>query len=405
LTVHKATIPSDKKYRIGTVIYGKNGEGVVDNYSLTSTHSSVIQSLKNYRDKTSLPQDNDDPTDLYEGIRKATRTLDPEYTNIIVLVGDAGSSLSTNSTDIIQRMKDTECGLISFQTRNVKGPQGRIYNEFVNQTKEFIVQSSGRSGGIRPTLHEDSGNTFRLHYPNESLLPGSLTYSDKGGAMSQEELEEEIRAMLTSFEKQHEQFLRDLDCKIYIDCQPDINDAILKYILDEIPGIDPEILRKIPEMDYQLFVEAYAALQVDKLEDPVFKHVIFLTRQEFNELEKELKKLVDIGNTPSQLREEIINAYKQILIGYYGTEAKQEIASKTPAEVLEIVTGLPTTSELLSKYTIAELEDRRKVSDEDAPETKPTIGYHKKCCHNTIIQTALELPTNTVLMTFEKKKI
>ncbi len=355
---------SDKKYKIGTVIYGKSGEGVVDSYSLTSKHSSVIQSLKNYRDKTDLSQDNDDPTDLYEGIRKATRTLNPKQTNIIVLIGDAGSSLNTNSTDIIQRMKDTECGFISFQTRNVKGLPGRIYNEFINQTKEFIVESSGRSG-IRPTLYEDSGNTFRLRYPIESLLPGSLTYSDKGGAMSQEELEEEIRTMLTSFEKQHERLLRDLDCKIYIDCKPGINEAILEYFLKEIPDIDPATLRKIRDMDYQLFVEAYAPLQVDKLEYPIFKHVIFLTRQEFNELEKELEKLVDVGNTPSELREEIINAYKQILIGYYGTEAKQEIANKTPAEVLEIVTGLPTTSELLSKYTIAELEDRRKVSDEE----------------------------------------
>lgn len=356
---------SDKKYKIGTVIYGKSGEGVVDSYSLTTKHSSVIQSLKNYRDKNNLAQDNDDPTDLYEGIRKATRTLNPEHTNIIVLIGDAGSSLSTGSADIIQRMKDNECGLISFQTRNVKGQPGRIYNEFVNQTKDLVTKSSGRSGGIRPTLYEDSGNTFRLRYPIESLLPGSLTYSDKGGAMSQEELEEEIREMLTSFEKQHERLLRDLDCEIYIDCRPSINEAILEYILNEIPDIDPATLRKIGEMDHQLFVEAYAPLQVDKLEYPIFKHVIFLTRQELNELERELEKLVDIGNTPSELRQEIINAYKQILIGYYGTEAKQEIAKKTPAQVLEIVTGLPTASELLGKYTIAELEDRRKVSDEE----------------------------------------
>ncbi len=356
---------SDKKYKIGTVIYGKSGEGVVDSYQLTSKHSSVIQSLKNYRDKTGLPQDNDDPTDLYEGIRKATRTLNPKQTNIIVLIGDAGSSLSTNSADIIQRMKDTECGFISFQTRNVKGLPGRTYNDFVTQTKDLITKSSGRPGGIAPKLYEDSGNTFRLRYPIESLLPGSLTYSDKGGAMSQEELEEEIRVMLTSFEKQHERLLRDLDCKIYIDCKPGINEAILEYFLKEIPDIDPATLRKIRDMDYQLFVEAYAPLQVDKLENPIFKHVIFLTRQEFNELEKELEKLVDIGNTPSELREEIINAYKQILIGYYGTEAKQEIANKTPAEVLEIVTGLPTTSDLLGKYTISELEDRRKVSDEE----------------------------------------
>ncbi len=355
---------SYKKYRIGTVIYGKSGEGVVDSYSLTSKYSSVIQSLKNYRDKPHLSQDNDNPTDLYEGIIEATKTLNSEYTNIIVLIGDAGDSLSTNNTDIIQRMKDTECGLISFQTRNVKGLSERIYNEFVNQTKELIVQSSIRSG-VRPKLYHDGHNTFQLRYPIESLLPGSLTRSDKGGAMSQAELEEEIRTMLTSFEKQHDQLLRDLDCKIYIDCKPGINEAILEHFLKEIPDIDSTTLRKIRDMDYQLFVEAYVPLRVDDLEYPLFKHAIFMTRQELNELERELEKIVDIGNTPSELREQIINSYKQILIGYYGTEARREITIKSPAEILEIVTGLPTTSELLNKYTIAEIEDRGRVSDEE----------------------------------------
>jgi len=355
---------SDKKYKIGTVIYGKSGQGIVDSHPLTSKHSSVIQSLKNYRGKKDIAQDNDEPTDLYEGIRKATRTLNPKQTNIIILIGDAGSSVITGNAHIIQRMKDTECGLICFQTRNVKGQAGRIYNEFFIQTKELILQSSIRSG-IRPTLYEDSGNTFRLRYPIESLLPGSLTYSDKGGAMSQEELEEEIRTMLASFEKQHDRLLQDLDCEIYIDCKPGINEAILEYIFKEIPDIDPATLRKIGEMDHQLFVEAYAPMVVDGLEHPLFKHVIFLTRQEFNELEEALNKVVYIGNTPSELRKEIINAYKQILIGYYGTEVKQEIANKTPAEIMEIVIGLPTTSELLGKYTIAELGDHRKVNDEE----------------------------------------
>jgi len=326
-----------------------------------------MQLLETYKNKQNISQDNDDPTDLYEGLNAAIRTLSSDETNIIVLIGDAGNS-TMDKQRIINELKQNECGLISFQTRSVSGQIGRIYNDFVSQTKALIKQSSGRPGFSEPKFYEDQNNTYRLRYPIESNLPGSLTYSDKGGAMSQAELEEEIRTMLTAFEKQHEQLLRDLDCKIYIDCKPGTNDAVLDYILKENPNIDEATLRQIRDMDYQLFVEAYAPLYIDKLDDPIFKHVIFLTRQEFNELEKNLEKLLDVSETPSKLREEIITSYKQILIGYYGSDARKEIADKTPAEVLEIVTGLPSASPLLTKYTIADIEDKRKVSDSEIQE-------------------------------------
>ena len=256
-------------------------------------------------------------------------------------------------------MKEKECGFISFQTRNVSGKEGRIYNEFISQTKKLIVESSGRNT-IRPKLYEDEGNTYRLRYPVETPLPGSLTYSDKGGTMSQPELEEEIRQMLKSFEDQHETMLRDLDCKIYVDCKPGINEAVLEYMLGEISEVD---IRKIRDMDYQLFVEAYAPMQVDKLEYPLFKHVLFLTDRELYELEKTIKGLL-IGGSSSELREGVIRAYKEMITSHYGSDISA-MSNMTLAQAMEAVVGLESTSDLLNKYTLKDLEDRRKVGDDE----------------------------------------
>jgi len=353
---------NNKKYEIATFIYGKSGEGIVARHPLTSSHSAVIQTLKNYRDKTELPQDNDDPTDMYEAINTTLRTLDSKETNIVVLIGDAGNALNVTNSGLIQKMKEKECGIISFQTRNIKGAQGRIYNEFVTQTKNFIQQTSTRTN-LRPQLYEDEGNTYRLRYPIEAALPGSLTYSSKGASMSQAELEEEIRQMFKAFEEQHEELLRDLDCRIYIDCNPGINDAVLEHILNEIPDID---LRKIRDMDYQLFVEAYAPIHVDKLEYPLFKHVLFLTDRELYDLERELEKILpDVSG--SELREAIINAYKEMIRNHYGSDLST-ISDLTLGQAMKAVTGLPSTSDLLNSYTLKDLENKKKVSDDDIRE-------------------------------------
>lgn len=350
---------SNKKYKIATFIYGKSGEGVLARQPLTTNHSAVIQALENYQNKQNLSQDNDAPTDMYEGINTALRTLDPKETNIIVLVGDAGNKLNVSNLNIAKKMKEKECGIIAFQTRNVSGRAGLTYDAFIDQTKKLIEVSSARNN-LRPKLYEDDSNTYRLRYPVEATLPGSLTYSDRDDNMSQAELDEEIREMLKSFEDQHEAMLRDLDCKIYVDCTPGINEAVLEYILKEMPEID---IRRIRDMNYQLFAEGYAPIQVDRLEYPLFKFVLFLTDRELYDLETTLKKLV-IGGSSSELRENIINAYKKILTVHYGNDTGN-ISDKTLAQATESVTGLPSKSGLLNKYTLKDLEDRRKVSDDE----------------------------------------
>jgi len=350
----------DKRYKIGAFVYGKSGEGVVAEHPLTSVHSKVIRGLEKYRDKTGIPQDNDDATDVYVALKAALRAINPKQTNIIVLIGDAGNSAGDSNYNITKKMKDSECGIISFQTRNVEGPQGRVYNQFITQTKDIITLSSQRSAIKPPTLYQDEAtNTFRLRFPIESLAPGSLTYSSKGSSMSSTKLQEEIRTMLRTYEEQHERLLRDLDCKIYIDCKPDINEAILEYFLQKIPNVD---ISKIRAMDHQLFVEAYASLQVDKLEEPIFKHVLFLTDTELYDLYRSLEKIVQPGLPPSQLRQEIINSYKEILIRHYGTDIAG-MSSRTLAELTEDLTGLPSRSDLLNKYTIRDLGDRKEVTD------------------------------------------
>jgi len=353
---------TDKRYEIATFIYGKSGEGVIARQPLTSNRLVVIKTLENYRDKTDLTQDNDDPTDMYEAINTALRALDPKETNIMVLIGDTGNALSISKFNLIQKMKEKECGIISFQTRNPTGLHGRIYNDFVSQIKNLIEESSKRIN-LRPTLYQNESNTFRLRYPVEAVLPGYINYSDKGATMAQADLEEKIMEMLKVFEKQHEELLRNLDCQIYIECNPSINDAVLEHIIKEIPDID---LRKLRDMDYQLFVEAYAPVQIDQLEYPLFKYVLFLSDRELYDLERKIQRLIPAVSTPSEVREGIIRVYQEIINIHYGSDIP--VTNMTIGQTMKVIVGLPATSDLLNAYTLKDLMDNRKVSDDEIRE-------------------------------------
>ncbi len=372
---------SSKTYRFGTVIYGNAGQGVLKKQALSKNVHRTLSAIKSIGEKE-VGEDNGEMTDMYVGLEEALRGFDKGKTNMIVLIGDTGNSLNGNDAKVIERMKTLECGLISFQTRNIGGMEGRAYQYFINQSKKIIKEAAKRSKlpvanfeNIDKKYTDKEGVTYRLKFPQESIAPGSLTYLDRGEVMSQVDLEDEIRAMFTAFEIEHERLMRDLDCKIYVDCETTINEAVLDYILSAMPEekVDDSLIDRLWEMDYQLFVESYAPMKVEGLEYPLFKHVLFLDDSELYEIKQELQKLVTPDLEASKLREDLINAYKQILIKHFGNDlARGQITNKTPGEIIKLVTGLPSATEILNDFTIGELADRRKVPDAKLEE----LFYH-----------------------------
>jgi len=120
----------------------------------------------------------------------------------------------------------------------------------------------------------------------------------------------------------------------------------------------------------QLFIEAYAPIQVDQLKHPLFKHVLLLTDKELYDLEHTLSFLL----TPeSSLREDIIRVYKEIIKVHYGSDISFS-SGMTTRKAMKSVMELPATSALLNKYTLRNLEDPKKVSDDNIRDIFSYIG-------------------------------
>jgi len=124
---------------------------------------------------------------------------------------------------------------------------------------------------------------------------------------------------------------------------------------------------KVQGADYQLFVEVYAPMQIDQLEYPLFKHVLLLTDKELYDLELELSSLLI-----ESLRDQIIKIYKEIIKVHYGSDISFS-SQMTLGQAMAAITTLPATSELLNTYTLKDLEDPRKISDDELRDIKDYI--------------------------------
>ncbi len=338
---------SGEKCSIGTVIYGNHKEGILaEKAPVFGSHSSVIKTLKSHGNKQYIPQDNDEPTAMYQGIESALDFMEnPDASNIIILIGDAGNTLGADNNKVIQKMKNKQCGFIAIQTQHKQGLAGRIYNEFVGQSKNIVMKSSITTK-FRPKLYQNTDNTFSLKYPDESIVPGSITYANMGSAISPSELEETLSQTLTSLEKQHQEFLRQLDCLIHINC-PDINIPMIAYLKKHKSG---EFKHQTSQN--QLPVEAFAPLHIKELKYPLFSPVLLMTREE-------LSSLYSItGSSTDALRTQVLAIYKNVLSLHYDKNPDTTILNKTDME-------LPFKSELLTNYSLKDLENKEKISDKE----------------------------------------
>ena len=116
--------------------------------------------------------------------------------------------------------------------------------------------------------------------------------------------------------------------------------------------------------------------------EPIYQYCLFVNNTELASLIGMLERLWR-GGAGVDTRERIVNAYKEILKASIGArQVKEYVNTKTLAEVQQLVAGLPSKNPLLTKYSIADLEDRKQVSETDL---RVIIG-HMKESHEDLIK-------------------
>lgn len=373
------------KFNFGAVVYRNyncQDDQIVSLQDLSPNISTVTGFLQK-QTTTAQPcsKMKSDGTSLYYGISKGVKLFrKKEQNNIIMVVGCGGNYLidkyNFDETNVSSALADMQCSLVSFQVKY----SGDDEQRFVSQSKELIKQSAKKirdrlddvrlSKAERPTSIKFEStdkriqNEYSLVFPGgDSPVPGKLTAASPNRPNSPSYIQEQIEEIITNRNEDNEKILGKWDAKVKGIGATTVKMDEELYLLLKNSKIDPSAFQKLDvNTNFQIFVEAYASVKQSKLKKPLFNFVLFMDDDDLYELIIQFRKLGN-ATTEQELRKNLVDSYKQLAISYYGArESKSAINKKTLSEIMGLITGLPSRSDLFTKYTISDLESSRAVT-------------------------------------------
>ena len=192
---------SNNKFRFGIIIYRDypDDPNHLEITPLTSNYNAVIEKLKT---TNTFSSDKDLPeaqfNALVNGIPKVG--FDKSQSNVIVLVGDAGNHRPDKYTidDVVEKIVDYECSLISFQVNNGTDDSFKWFN-FDSQ---LLISKSAKKYCGQPELvslnNTQIKNTYKLIFSKENetlddlFMFGRFTYQVKNERMDLQVFEQNI---------------------------------------------------------------------------------------------------------------------------------------------------------------------------------------------------------------------
>ncbi|HRH65584.1 MAG TPA: type VI secretion system protein TssR [Bacteroidia bacterium] len=376
---------SRNKFNFGAVVYRNyncEDNQIVSLQDLSPNVSTVTGFLQK-QTSSALPcsKTKADGTSLYYGISKAVKLFrKKEQNNIIMVIGSGGNYLvdkyNFDETNVSSALAEMQCSLVSFQVQY----NGDDEQRFVSQSKELIKQSAKkirdrlddvklvkgtRVSGIKfESTDKRIQNEYSLVFPGgDSPVPGKLTAASPNRPNSPSYIQEQIEEIITNRNEDNEAILSKWDAKV-----KGIGATAIKmdeelYLLLKNSKIDPSAFQKLDvNTNFQIFVEAFASVKHNKLKKPLFNYVLFMSDDDLYDLIIQFRKLGN-ATTEQELRKNLVDSYKQLAISYYGAkESKSAINKKSLAEIMGLITGLPSRSDLFTKYTISDLESSRAVT-------------------------------------------
>jgi hypothetical protein len=325
---------------------------------------------------------------VFEGVAKACRLFTGKEgeTNVIILIGSAGNYESDQSYDkdkIAALMAKARVHLLAFQA--ARG-NDITFTNFIQDFKKIIRKSAelinakgqesntAQKANYIPKLDfkqdENNENAFKLRFPDASPVQGWLVFASMGSSFKSEDLIASVSQIIEKIDEDIELKIAGVNARLNgmgERTKIELNPALLMVfseIEDMIKG-DKDIISKLTEQNYQFFVTGYTTMNTNNLVEPLFSNVLFITDDEFTKLNEELKQFEVKTSTGSEGRIQLQKVFKQIVQTYLGSEAKKRIKTIQLGEVLGLITGLSSTSSLLSKYKIEDLTNDKVLNNSE----------------------------------------
>ena len=356
----------NSRLRFGAVVYRDypDGNDAYDWFRLSSDKAALEDWLISVKCQSN---DNDRPEAQYNGILNTIDELglQPEQSNIMILIGDAGNHNpdpeGKTLSQVVEAMSTYNFNLISFQVIN--DLRHDAYSDFNKDSRAYLYKlglSLNKIEGVKPKLKKskDYLNTFELEFKSEQgqdlsdlYMFGRFTFAPNNSQMDPSVLEGNISDATQGYLNQINRKIQTISKVIdggFSGGEAGEYDANLPKVMCNKFKDNPEqyqgcmrFIRSAGDFSYvgHTNINMYN-------EGDVYNPVVFLSRTEFNELQKSFSSLRGFG-TNSQKTERLYQALLTQTQAITGDPA-EVIAEKTLNEIWQILLNIPF--DLTNKY-------------------------------------------------------
>jgi hypothetical protein len=377
---------SSSNIRFGGVIYRDfaDGDRLTDVQPLTSN----VQTITSFFDtaRTDYKGDKDVAEAVFYGLKTALTSLNlqPDQSNFIILVGDAGSHERQDASyvsedEVIKLLSNLECSIICFQVNNGKDKE---FDKFNRQSADIILKTAknvknkdgNKKLAWRPEIlvSEDpyfkiDGNKFFLY--NQPIY-GYFMFAEKEQTLPGDVLLMEIHNMINTYDntiskwliKTEEVIDNGVSVENVVQDEFSYSEGIINF-LSKIKNLSKGQIKALVHGTKQYSITGYAISDVKpNLKYPLFKNILFLSHVDLAGTLDKLDALCNYSyNTNNELRTRLYNSWIEILKNHLGDLDISEYETKTMAELQLIVFGVPAHSELLTQIKLRDIKDEKNM--------------------------------------------
>lgn len=324
----------------------------------------------------SAPGDRTTAEAVYYGINYAIDNLrfDKDESNIILVVGDCGNDLNdvtcpVTNQDITAKLVKNKIHFLSFQVRNLLN--NNDFANFNDQMCEILKTNldtrfndlkNGEQATFRPTL-----DGFTFENETSDLLVGEHKCNTSGGEVQPVALTDlmvnsirfcagAINAQIVAVSKG---YTTDLDMFESTDKELqrlEINNA---FLADRL-GAD--YVEKVKYLNSLMTFAGYTPKK-DASGRNYYKPVVFISRDELNDLMNRLAPVDEAARRRDDNREPYLKAMKALLRSMVPDITEEEMAKMGNQEIMNLANGLNESSDALKGYTLSDMADVTKVNE------------------------------------------
>ncbi|MFN5621207.1 MAG: type VI secretion system protein TssR domain-containing protein [Flavobacteriales bacterium] len=381
----------DYKFEYGAVVYRNESErgcgNVIQKKPLTERAGDVVKFLEGELQRETCGS-NPEFASLHDGLDAALKVFSSygqmKGTNVIVLIGAQGDNpavMDTKLPKLITRMAEARVGFMSIQTKTFEADEayayfgsqvGKIAREYQSEMRTLYEDFSTKTGKIQFEFRETGGgNILELNFPEQAAMPCFADFPEPGKSIDPKRLTKLIKRSIIQTAQDQQQIFALADVKFKgVGERREPNEAFMNYVSQiDLPGYTPEqrreALRKISDKNIQFFLEGYAPLHREGMNNcDYFEFVILLEDSELNELIDKFADFKSEDNFESS-KKVIIDAYKSQVYAVLGpSEVKDALKNKSLYELNQLLFGCPgPTRDRVNSMRMEELEDLEDAND------------------------------------------